>query len=118
MVNWLRNPSLYPNDPITEGFARFPTFFWQAVAYASMWVDTQFVVFLAFILTKVLFFLALTRFVATAIQDYRLVACIVFARCPVALNNGTPLSNSDVLYSVQTHTCWQSLCFSGSDVFW
>src|SRR5712692_9134996 len=77
LFNWLKNPSLYPNDPITEGFARFPTFFWKAVAYASKWADTQLVLFLAFILTKVLFFCALTRLVARSLQDYRLVACIV-----------------------------------------
>src|SRR5262245_1023870 len=105
MVNWLKNPSLYPGDPITEGFARFPTFFWPAVAYASTWADTQLVLFLAFLLTKVLFFCALTRLVARALPDARLVGCIV---CAVALspvlNNGTPLSDSDVLNSVQTHT--------------
>jgi hypothetical protein len=105
MVNWLKNPSLYPDDPITEGFARFPTFFWPVVAYASTWADTQLVLFVAFIFTKVLFFWALTRLVAGAVQDYRLIACIV---CAVALspvlNSGTPLSDSDVLNSVQTHT--------------
>ena len=105
LVNWLKNPSLYPNDPITEGFARFPTFFWKAVAYASTWADTQLVLFLAFILTKVLYFCALTRLVARSLQDYRLVACIV---CAVALspvlNTGMPLSDSNVLDSIQTHT--------------
>src|SRR5215831_14575420 len=79
MVNWLKNPALYPNDPITEGFARFPTFFWPAVAYASTWVDTQLVLFLAFLVTKGLFFGALTRLVAAALQDARWIACIVCA---------------------------------------
>jgi hypothetical protein len=105
LVNWLKNPSLYPGDPITEGFARFPTVFWAAVASASRWLDPQIVLFIAFVLTKILFFWALARLVAGAVADYRVVACIVgaIALSPI-LNNGTPLSDSDVLNAIQTHT--------------
>src|ERR671922_2460529 len=64
LINWFRDPSLYAGDPITAAFARYPTFFWLAVAHASAWIDTPRLLFLVFILTKVLFFFALVRLVA------------------------------------------------------
>lgn len=119
LVNWLKNPSLYPGDPIIEGFSRFPTLFWPVVAYASRWVDTRLVLFIAFILTKVLFFWALTRLLAGSLHDHRLIACIVcaFALSP-ALNHGTPLSDSDVLNSVQTHTSLSIALLLWVGCFW
>src|SRR5215467_6760829 len=105
LVNWLRNPSLYPNDPLTEAFARFPTFFWPAVASASAWMDTQQLLFILFILEKVLFFSALVLLVSKALNNGCLVACIVFsiALSPL-LDSSTPLSYSDVLRSAPTQT--------------
>jgi hypothetical protein len=106
LVNWLRNPSLYPNDPLTDTFARFPTFFWPAVAYASAWMSTQQLLLIIFILTKVLFFSALVRLVANALNNGYLVACIVFsiALSPLLSGSLTPLSHSDVLRPVPTQT--------------
>ena len=32
MLNWLRDPTLYPGDAILGGFIRYPGIFWKAVA--------------------------------------------------------------------------------------
>jgi hypothetical protein len=105
LVNWLRDPSLYPQDPIRDAFARFPTIFWPGVAYLSHWLSPEKVVFLFFLLTKMLFFLALARIVEARVKDRCLAACIVFsvALSPF-LNDQTPLGASTVLDAVQTHT--------------
>ena len=105
LVNWLRDLSLYPHDPIRDAFARFPTIFWPGVAYFSHWLSTETVVFILFLLTKLLFFLVLARIVEARVKDTRLAACIVgsVALSPF-LNDQTPLSASTVLDAVQTHT--------------
>ena len=105
LANWLRNPSLYPHDPITEAFARFPTVFWPATAYLSQWLSTEKVLFLFFLLTKLFFFLALARLVARTVKDNRLIAWIVLsvALSPF-LNDFTPFGATDILNAVQTHT--------------
>lgn len=105
LVNWLRDPSLYPQDPIRDAFARFPSLFWRGVAHFSTWADTKQILFVSFLLTKALFFLGLVRIVWTGLQDYRLVACIVFSTAlSPFLNELTPFGASDVLSSVQTNT--------------
>jgi hypothetical protein len=73
LVNWLMNPSLYPDDLVPKAIAMIPTFFGQAVAYASAWIETLHVVFITFILTKVLFFGALIRLVGKSLDDHWLV---------------------------------------------
>ena len=105
LVNWLRDPTLYPGDPITEAFARFPSSFWPAVAYLSSWMSTEQVLFLFFLVTKALFFLALVELVFSLLKDWRLVACIVFsvAFSPF-LNKHTPFGSSDILNAIQTNT--------------
>lgn len=105
LVNWLRNSNLYPQDPIREAFARFPTLFWAVVAYFSHWFDTEKVLFIFFLITKILFFLAVARIVAARAKDNRLVAYIVLAiALSPFLNDQTPLGASTVLDSVQTQT--------------
>src|ERR1035441_10215214 len=69
LLNWIRNPALYPKDPIREAYARFPTLFWPMVAAISKWFSTQHVLFAFFVLTKVLFFLAVGAFVAATVRQ-------------------------------------------------
>lgn len=105
LVNWLRDRSLYPNDPITGGFARFHTLFWPAVARASGWLPTEKVLLLFFALTKILFFLALARLVFPRVKNNFLAPCIVFSAALSPFLNGlTPFGASNMLDSVQTHT--------------
>jgi hypothetical protein len=105
LVNWLRDPTLYPQDPIRNAFARFPTIFWSVVATLSQWLGLERVIFLLFLLTKLLFFLALARIVGGCVKDNRVAGCIVIsvALSPF-LNDQTPLGASIVLDAVQTQT--------------
>lgn len=105
LLNWLRNPNLYPQDAVRDAFARFPTVFWPFVAYVSHWLSTEKVVFLLFVLTKLLFFLALAFILRPRIRSAGLFACILLsvALSPF-LNDLTPLGASDILDSTQTQT--------------
>ena len=105
VVNWLLNPALYPGDQVLQAYARYPTLHWWAVAFASAWIDTMHVVFVAFIVTKILFFAALARLVRQFLDDYRLVACLIaaIAISPI-LSGHTPLGYGSTLESVHTHT--------------
>lgn len=105
LVNWLKNPSLYPGDPITEYFERYPSFFWHLIALGSNWLGVRELLFLMFILTKILFFLAITRLLSGFISSYASIAiiCVATALSPM-LNHATPFGNSDMLESIQTHS--------------
>lgn len=105
LVNWLRDRALYPNDAITEGFTRFPTVFWPVVAHLSQWLSTERVIFLFFLLTKLVFFGAIARLVAARVKDDILATCVVLAvALSPFLNDMTPLGASNILDPVQTHT--------------
>jgi len=118
LVNWLRDRSLYPNDPIREAFTRFPTIFWPVVARLSDWMSTEKVLFLFFVLTKVFFFLALAFLLKSRVRDIWLSACIIFSvALSPPLNDLTPLGASDILNAVQTHSSlsialllWAAVC--------
>ena len=104
LLNWLRDSNLYPQDPIRDAFARFPSIYWLGVAYLSHWLSPERAAFLFFLLTKMLFFLALARMVETRVKDGRLAACVILsvALSPF-LNDQTPLGASTILHAVQTH---------------
>jgi len=105
LVNLLRNPSLYPNDPIREGLLRLPTLFWPVVAQMSRWFTTEQVLLIFFVITKAVLFVGMARLVIRMVKDYRLAACIILAIAfSPFLNSLTPFGLSDVLDSIQTHT--------------
>jgi hypothetical protein len=104
-VNWLLDRSLYPNDSITEAFTRFPTVFWPVVARLSHSLSTERVIFLFFLLTKLVFFAAIARLVAARVKDDIIATCIVLAvALSPLLNDLTPLGASNILDPIQTHT--------------
>jgi hypothetical protein len=104
LMNWLRDSSLYPQDPIRDAFARFASIYWPGVASLSHWISPERAAFLFFLLTKMLFFLTLARIVKSRVKDSRLAACVVVsvALSPF-LNDQTPLGASTILHAVQTH---------------
>ncbi|HEV2386986.1 MAG TPA: DUF6798 domain-containing protein [Candidatus Acidoferrales bacterium] len=104
-IRWLRNPSLYPGDPIRQAFACYPTAFPAIVAWLGRWAAIEHVLLGFFVLTKLLFFLALARLVGKQVRQRWLTLAIVaaVALSPV-LNDLTPLAHSDVLDTIQTHT--------------
>ncbi len=105
LVNLLRNPSLYPNDAIREGLLRLPTLFWPIVAQLSRWLSTEQVLFIFFVLTKIVFFVAVARLGTRMVKDYRLVACIILAIAfSPFLERPTPFGHSNILDYIQTHT--------------
>jgi hypothetical protein len=105
LVNWLKDPALYPDDPIRKGFEWFPTLFWSAIAFFSPWVGVQKLVFISFLITKVLFFSALVLLIRDFLPEYRFTACIVLSiGLSDFLNDSSPFGYSDVLTTIQTHT--------------
>lgn len=104
LLNWLRNPALYPGDPIRDAYARFPTVFWPVVAALSNWLGTEQVLFGFFVLTKLVFFLALSWLVAVAVREQVLATCVVAAlSLSPLLSASMPFGAGRVLVDVQTH---------------
>ncbi|MGA8220378.1 MAG: DUF6798 domain-containing protein [Candidatus Acidiferrales bacterium] len=105
LTNWLRDPSLYPQDPITHAFGHFPTVFWPAVAFLSQWMAVERILFVFFVLTKLLFFVALARLVVPRVTNELLAGCIVLcAALSPFLNDLTPFGASNILDSIETQT--------------
>lgn len=104
LLNWLRNPSLYPSDPIRQIFLRFPSFFWLVVSRLSEHFSTEHILFALFVLTKLFFFLGVGRLVAVAVRDKVLGALIVsvIALSPF-LNSTTPIGVAKVLANTSEH---------------
>ena len=105
MLNWLRDPTMYPGDMIREGFARYPTIFWKAVALVPHGVSTEAILFGLFLLTKFLFFLGLAWIARFATSDGRFVrlAMVLVALAP-ALNRQLPFGAVRLLDPIQTQS--------------
>src|SRR5215831_18590593 len=105
MLNWLRDPGLYPGDPIRQGFARFPTVFWRFLALLPPGLNTELTLFILFLLTKLLFFYGLARILFWASSDWRFtrVAVVLLALSSV-LNVRTLIGATFILDRVETHT--------------
>jgi Domain of unknown function (DUF6798) len=105
MLNWLRDPTLYPGDIIREGFARYPTIFWKAVALVPRGISTEAVLFFVFLVTKFLFFLAIARIAWFATSDFRFMrlTAVLVALTPL-LNFRMPFGAVRLLDPIQTHT--------------
>lgn len=113
LMNSLRDPSLYSSairDPslfqgaVQEHLTPFLMVFWWVVAKLSNYFPTQQILFVAFFLSKLIFFYAVARLVLTAVKSRPLATCIVavIALSPL-LNTTTPFGGSRVLTPFQTH---------------
>lgn len=105
MLNWLRDPTLYPGDAILGGFIRYPAIFWRAVARVPPGVSTEAVLFGVFLLTKFLFFLGVVRIARFATSDFRFVrlTAILVALAP-SLNLRLPFGAVRLLDPIQTQS--------------
>lgn len=105
MVNWMRDPSLYPRDPIRGAFERLPTIFWRIVSLVPQQISTEGVLAVFFVLTKLLFFYALARIVRYSTGDLRFtrLVAVLFALSPM-LNARLPFGADHLLDPVETHT--------------
>ena len=105
LVNWLHDPTLYPNDPMTVTLALLPTVFWKAVAILSTWISTETLLFLSLVITKVLFFLTLVRILGRFLGVYGVIASLAFSAALSPFFAGfTPFGASDMLNAIQTNT--------------
>jgi hypothetical protein len=104
LANRLRNPSLYPGDPFLQNAGPYLTPFWWVVVKLSQHWPTESILFVAFLLTKLVFFGALARLVWPVVKSKALAACIVavIALSP-ALNSMTSIGGGRVLTSFETH---------------
>src|SRR5664280_2829100 len=98
MANWLRNPSLYPGDPIRGAFVRHESLFWPTAAAMSKYSSMEHVLFFLFVLAKLIFFLAIGRLVAAGVRNRLLGACIVLSLALSGVLNGpTPIGGTIIL---------------------
>jgi len=104
LTNWLRNPTLYPGDPMREAFTRFPSVYWLMVSKLSSWFNTEHVLFALFLITKLIFFLAVGRLIATTVRTKLIGVCIVgvIALSPL-LNIPLPIGGAPVLTKTSEH---------------
>ena len=98
MANWLRNPSLYPGDPIRDAFVRHASLFWPTVTAMSKYWSMEHVLFILFVLAKLIFFLAIGRLVAAGVRNRLLGVCIVIALAlSGVLHAATPIGGTFIL---------------------
>lgn len=104
LMNWLRDPSLYPGDALRADSSPFLIVFWWVVARLSNHFSTEHILFAAFLLTKLVFFFAVARLVWATTKSRAFSACIVsaIALSPL-LNSVMPFGGSRVLLPIETH---------------
>jgi hypothetical protein len=104
MANWLRDPSLYPGDPIRDAFPHIQTFYWPVVAMLSKHYSSQHILFALFLATKFIFFGAVTLLIADRVRSRVLCACIVASiALSDVLNNQTPIGGTITLDQISEH---------------
>jgi hypothetical protein len=104
MTNWLRDPSLYPGDPIRDAFPHVQTFYWHVVAILSNHFSTEHILFGLFLITKLIFFGAVGLLVGVRVQSRLLGACMVTAiGLSGMLNSQTPIGGTIILDEISEH---------------
>jgi len=105
MLNWIRDPTLYPGDAILGGFIRYPSIFWRALALVPRGVNTEALLFGLFLLTKFLFFLGVAWTARFATSDPRFVKLtILLVALAPALNRRLPFGAVRLLDPIQTQS--------------
>ncbi len=77
MVAWLRDPTLFPGDPMREAFAGFPSMFWRAVAWFTNWFALETILLIGLFVSHFLAFWGLARMIARDLPDLRFLAIIL-----------------------------------------
>jgi len=65
LVHRLNDPTLYPNDPFADTVYHYASVFWYVVAWVSRLVDLSIVLFVFFLVSKLLFLIAGFRLART-----------------------------------------------------
>ena len=58
LVHWLNNPELYPNDPFAETLRYYASTLWYAVAFGIRFIPLEPLLFILFVLERLLLFYA------------------------------------------------------------
>jgi hypothetical protein len=104
LANWLRDPSLYPNDALRSAFPHVQTFYWPVVAALSRHFSTEHILFGLFLVSKLLFFGAAGWLIASRVRGRLLGACMISAiALSGMLNNQTPIGGTIILDEVSEH---------------
>ncbi len=77
MVAWLRDPTLFPGDPMREAFAGFPSLFWRTVAWFTNWFALETILLIGLFVSHFLAFWGLARMIARDLPDIRFLAIIL-----------------------------------------
>lgn len=77
MVAWLRDPSLFPGDPMREAFAGFPSLFWRTVAWLCTWFELETILLIGLFVSHFLAFWGLARMIARDLPDTRFLAIVL-----------------------------------------
>ncbi len=64
-VQWINNPSLFPNDPFVSTFDHYIGPVWQVVAIISNYVPLESLLLIFFLVTRVLILVAAARLAMT-----------------------------------------------------
>ncbi len=79
LVQRLNDPTLYPNDPFADTVFDYASVLWYVVAWLSRFVDLSVVLFVFFLINKLLFLLAGFRLARTFFPDSRYAPIIGLA---------------------------------------
>ncbi len=108
MVAWLRDPSLFPGDPMRDGFASYPSVFWHVVAWLAGWFSTETILFVGLFASHFFVFWGVARIVVRRVGEWRFVAIMVIAvALAPLLVTPTPFGGGGgILGGLMTHTAF------------
>ncbi len=119
MVAWLRDPSLFPSDPIREAFANFPSLFWRAVAWLTNWFELQTLLLIGLFVSHFLAFWGLTRMIAREVPEAKFLAILLLgiALSPILTLEAPFGGGGEIFGGLMTQTklggalaIWAALC--------
>ena len=96
-VQWLSNPSLFPNDPFVSTFVHYIGLIWRMVAITSNYLPLETILLLLFLITRALILIAAARLAMALTPGSRLApvgAMAFFALYPTPIiGHGTLVNN-------------------------
>jgi len=96
-IQWINNPSLFPNDPFVSTFVHYIGPIWQVVAIISNYVPLESLLLILFLITRALILVAAARLAMTLNSNSKLAgvgAMAFFALFPSPLiGHGTLVNN-------------------------
>ncbi len=101
-VQWINNPSLFPNDPFVSTFVHYIGPVWQVVAIISNYVPLESLLLILFLVTRALILVAAARLAMTLYPGSRLAA--VGAMAFFALSPSPLIGHGTLVINYFEHT--------------